>query len=442
MHGVFLSQSPQQIRKNYETTLAFFSTQKAQGRSLNLNLELGTKLCFAEFLIGQKEFVRAQDLIAEVRELAISDDFFAGYDHGKEAGVMSIADHNMVPGKKFFTWGTRDTSWRDALTDSDGPYIELMAGAYSDNQPDYSWLQPYEVRSFSMNWYPFRGIGGVKQANLEAAVNLEVTNNTATVGFCTTSAHPQAKMTLKAGQKVLLEETAAINPGKPYVKQVAVPAGTDPHDLLASISSGGQELVSYSPIRLESLPMPKPVTSPAAPAEIKTTEELYLTGLRSWQFHSPNVDPNPYWEEALSRDPGDTRVNTTLGMIAFRQARYEDAEKRLRKALERLTDQYHLAQGCGGGVLPGRHAQGGGQNRGSLRAFVQGHLGRGLEGPRLLRPGGDRHRARQHAGGAGIDGALDQRERGQHPGAELEGGSVAPLGAAQGCSAGAGDGGA
>jgi tetratricopeptide (TPR) repeat protein len=268
------------------------------------------------------------------------DDFFAGYDHGKEAGVMSIADHNVVPGKKFFTWGTRDTSWRDSLTDSDGPYIELMAGAYSDNQPDYSWLQPYEVRSFSMNWYPFRGIGGVKQANLEAAVNLDVTNNTATVGFCTTSAYPAAKMTLKAGQKVLLEETAAINPGKPYLKQVPVPAGADPHDLVASISSGGRQLVSYSPIRLEPLPMPKPVTSPAAPAEIATTEELYLIGLRAWQFHSPNVDPNPYWEEALRRDPGDTRVNTTLGMIAFRQARYEDAEKSLRKALERLTDQY------------------------------------------------------------------------------------------------------
>ena len=33
------------------------------------------------------------------------DDFFAGYDHGKEAGTMSVADHNIVPGKKFWTWG-------------------------------------------------------------------------------------------------------------------------------------------------------------------------------------------------------------------------------------------------------------------------------------------------------------------------------------------------
>jgi len=33
------------------------------------------------------------------------DDFYAGYDHGKEAGTMSVADHNIIPGKKFWTWG-------------------------------------------------------------------------------------------------------------------------------------------------------------------------------------------------------------------------------------------------------------------------------------------------------------------------------------------------
>ncbi len=72
------------------------------------------------------------------------DDFFAGYDHGKNAGIMSIADHNVVPGKKFFTWGNSPAGHAEdtLLTDSDGPYIELMSGAYSDNQPDYSWLAP------------------------------------------------------------------------------------------------------------------------------------------------------------------------------------------------------------------------------------------------------------------------------------------------------------
>ena len=72
------------------------------------------------------------------------DDFFAGYDHGKKAGIMSVADHHMVPGKKLWTWGNgaAGRQWDHILTDNDGPYIELMVGAYSDNQPDYSWLQP------------------------------------------------------------------------------------------------------------------------------------------------------------------------------------------------------------------------------------------------------------------------------------------------------------
>ena len=107
------------------------------------------------------------------------EDFFAGYDHGKEAGILSVADHHVVPGKKFWTWGNgpRGRMWDKILTDTDGPYIELMAGAYSDNQPDYSWLQPGETKSFRMCWYPFRDIKGVKEANLEGAVNLEVGTN-------------------------------------------------------------------------------------------------------------------------------------------------------------------------------------------------------------------------------------------------------------------------
>ncbi|MBN1361690.1 MAG: DUF5107 domain-containing protein [Sedimentisphaerales bacterium] len=271
-----------------------------------------------------------------------TDDFFAGYDHGKQAGLMSVADHHIVPGKKLWTWGNgpRGRMWDHILTDEDGPYIELMVGAYSDNQPDYSWLQPYEVKSFEMYWYPFRGIGGVKRANLDAAVNLDVNDGVAKVGFYATSARRRATVLLKAGDQTLLEETISIDPGKPYTNQVAVPAGVDEHDLRASLSADGKELVAYSPIRLQDEPEPEPVRSPARPEDIETNEELYLAGLRIEQFHDPSLDPDPYWEEALRRDPADVRVNTALGIRYLKKARYADAEKLFRKALERLTDKY------------------------------------------------------------------------------------------------------
>ncbi len=276
-----------------------------------------------------------------------ADDFFAGYDHGKHAGTMSVADHHIVPGKKFWTWGNgpRGRMWDKILTDEDGPYIELMVGAYSDNQPDYSWLQPFEVKSFSMFWYPFRQIGGVKNANLDAAVNLEIgAAGPVSVGFCTTAPHRGATVRVQAGGKAVLEESVDIDPGNPYVREVAVPPGTKAADIRASITAGGKELVSYTPIVLKPEPMPQPDRPPPPPGEIKTGEELYLTGLRVEQFHDPSLEPEPYWDEALRRDAGDARVHAALGIRQFKQARYAESEAHLRKALERLTAGYAAAR--------------------------------------------------------------------------------------------------
>jgi len=272
------------------------------------------------------------------------DDFFAGYDHGKNAGTMAIADHNVAPGKKFWTWGNGPAGRAEdtLLTDNDGPYIELMVGAYSDNQPDYTWLAPFETRMWTQYWYPFRDIDGVKNANTEAAVNLDVKDGKANLGFYTTAAYPNATVSLKLKDQVLLQEQTEISPAKPYVKQVSIPAGADQHDLVASISADGRELVSYSPVKLVPEPMPVPISPPPAPADIKTNEELYLTGLRIEQFHAPAASPDPYWDEALKRDPGDIRVNTAMAIDDIKAGMYPEAEAHLRTALARATNNYTM----------------------------------------------------------------------------------------------------
>jgi tetratricopeptide (TPR) repeat protein len=271
------------------------------------------------------------------------DDFFAGYDHGKHAGVMSVTDHNYAPGKKFFTWGNSPAGRAEdtLLTDSDGSYIELMTGAYSDNQPDYSWMAPEETRSWTQYWYPFRDIDGVKNANIDAAVNLEVKDGQIHLGFYSTSDRPAAEVTLRLKDQVLLHEQIAISPAKPWIKEIALPAGADEHDVQATLSDGGKELVRYSPVRLEKKPLPPPVVDPyPAPEKLATTEELYLTGLRAEQFHSPTSNALDYWQEALKRDPGDVRVNAAMGIDCVRAGRYQEAEIYLRKALERAAKDY------------------------------------------------------------------------------------------------------
>ncbi|MCX6577448.1 MAG: DUF5107 domain-containing protein [Candidatus Aminicenantes bacterium] len=272
-------------------------------------------------------------------------DFLAGYDHGKEAGVAFIGDHNFVPGKKLWTWGTGPEGrlWEKLLTETDGPYAELMFGAYSDNQPDYSWTQPYEIRTVRQTWFPIRKIAGIKAANKDAACNLAMTEKgTAAIGFYTPAEYRDAKVMLKSGEKTVFEEKIAIGPGRPYLKKdVALPSGIKEESLaLALLTSDGKELISYKTQKRPSAPMPSPVTPPAAPKDIPTIEELYLTGLRLEQFYNPALEPYPYYEEALKRDPDDYRLNTALGLLYLKRGMYQEAEEKLQRAVQRATKNY------------------------------------------------------------------------------------------------------
>jgi tetratricopeptide (TPR) repeat protein len=273
------------------------------------------------------------------------EDFSAGYDHGREAGVVHVADHHIVCGAKLWEWSPGPTGrmWDKILTDTDGPYAELMVGAWSDNQPDYSWIKPHEVKTFTQYWYPLREIGGCKNANLTAAANLELTaRGTASFGFNTTSQYDRARAVLAAGDRVLFEQTIDIAPDKPFRKEIEVSAGTRDTDLkVALLDAAGETLISYQPVEIErAAKLPETVKAPPAPKDIKTIEELYLTGLRVEQINNPRVNPFDYYEEALRRDPDDVRTNTMVGIDYARRMMYGQAEEHLRRAVQRLSAEY------------------------------------------------------------------------------------------------------
>jgi tetratricopeptide (TPR) repeat protein len=274
------------------------------------------------------------------------EDFVGGYDHGRHAGVVHVADHHVAPGKKFFEWGAgaEGQMWDKVLTETDGPYLELMTGAYSDNQPDYSWTEPYEVRTVKEYWYPVRELGGITAANLQAAVNLTVDpSHRARLAVNTTAPAEKVRVVLRAGDRVLVDEkVAAMGPERPFAKELALPEGVATDKLvLTAQAANGRELIRYRPPQPRPRgELPKPVEPPAPPAQVKSIEELYLIGLRLEQFHNPALEPDPYYAEALRRDPADVRSNTALGILYCKRGRFALAEKHLQAALVRLTHNY------------------------------------------------------------------------------------------------------
>ena len=272
------------------------------------------------------------------------DDFVGGYDHGIDAGTMIVSNHHIAPGKKFWTWsnGPRGKMWDKALTDTDGPALELMVGGYSDNQPDYSWLQPYESKYLKQYWYPIREIGGVKNASIEAAVNVEFpAPGKLFFGFNTTSLVENARAIAQIEGKTIFEQRIDIDPAHPFIKTIDIPLNTIQAGVkVALFSSDGRELISYQPVEKPELPFPEVTQPPKSPEEISSIEELYQTGLRILQFHSASFEPYPYYEEALNRDPGDYRVNTALGLLYLRRGMFGLAEKHLQAAVNRITQNH------------------------------------------------------------------------------------------------------
>jgi tetratricopeptide (TPR) repeat protein len=278
------------------------------------------------------------------------EDYFGGYNYGKKAGTVWVGNHYTEPGMKYWADGNNPAgrAINSRLTDDDGQYIEQMSGMFTDNQPDYSWIQPYEYKSESMNWFPIKDLEGLKYANSNGALNYELSNKSLVLRVNTTSPFTGAKIRVKDKGEILFEKVININPKYPFNIDIPVKSGLKEDDLdFALHDRNGNILLSYKPSEHHppDYPKPEPNKHLPAPSEIKTAEELYFDGLWLYQFHSIN-DPMPYFEEALKRDPGNYKVNTQLGIMNIQDFKWDEAEKHLRTAVSRATLHYMRPRDC------------------------------------------------------------------------------------------------
>ncbi len=280
------------------------------------------------------------------------EDFFGGYDYAAQAGLVHVANHHIAPGKKQWTWGNHEFgyAWDRNLTDArpNGefpPYIEIMAGVYTDNQPDFSFLQPGETKTWSQYWYPIQKIGPAQHANLEAATSLRVRDcggkRNATMlsfGIAVTKKFTRANIFLTAKGKKLFNATCDLTPSSPLLKEIQLPRDIGETDLLLRVlDSDGCEVISYRPKPHVKNEVPPPATEPAAPENISSNDELFITGLHLDQYRHATRSPVLYWREALRRDPLDARCNIGLGLWHFKRGEFGQAENYFRNAIERLV---------------------------------------------------------------------------------------------------------
>ena len=258
-------------------------------------------------------------------------DFFGGFDYVKNCGILHIADHHISPGKKMFTWGygSNADNWEKKLTDSDGQYAELMAGCYTDDQPDFSWISPYETKCFSQFWYPTQGIGYTTAASLDAAVAFDREKNELRVNV--TAKRDGLTVLLRgADGRVLLEETLDMSPSAVATFEVDFPK-----DELLSItilSAENEPLLEYTEEAPDYIHIPEKNKGIPLPDKIATPSELMNAGQHVDQYRDPLRKPDMYYLEALRREPNFLPALKAMGEFYVRSLRFEEALEYLDKA--------------------------------------------------------------------------------------------------------------
>ena len=274
-------------------------------------------------------------------------DFEGGYENDTKGGMLHVASHHFSPGKKQWTWGNGDfgRAWDRNLTDKDDkgifrPYIELMAGVYTENQPDFTWLMPYEEKQFFQYFMPYRELGVVKQASKDFVMNIEEVDDCKAQFKIMATSKKTVRVVLDGEDGIeYYNKVVTLSPEEVFVKTVKT--GTEHlSDLRLTIDRAEKPrmcpLLSWSAEPDEIRPIPDAAEVALSPQETKTIDQLYLTGLHLEQYRHATWSALDYYEEGLRRDPLDYRCNMQAGLWFLRRARFEKAGDYLKTAVKVL----------------------------------------------------------------------------------------------------------
>ncbi len=280
--------------------------------------------------------------------------FEGGYENDTQAGMLHVASHHFSPGKKQWTWGNGDfgRAWDRNLTDETTPeemkhwgidregfrpYIELMAGVYTENQPDFTWLMPYEEKMFTQYFMPYRELGVVKEASKDLVFNInEVGNDKVKFKVFATSKQVVCIILRNDNGEVYYKKEMTLSPEAVLTETVDVKGARFDEltfEIVKTFVYGQRTVLKWHAEADEIRPIPDSAEAALLPEQIKTNEQLFLTGQHLEQYRHATWLATDYYEEALRRDPNDIRSLNAMGLWYIRKGRFAKAEEYLRKAV-------------------------------------------------------------------------------------------------------------
>ncbi len=134
----------------------------------------------------------------------MEEDFYGIYHHNKNYGLVHVADHALVRGRKLWMFGNaRDGKiFIDLLSDESADYCEMQTGPFT-LQSDYRLLHPGRMYVQHDYWLPAANTGGFNHACREFVVKVDIINEKAVIALCSTVKLKDAQAVVKVQDRIV-----------------------------------------------------------------------------------------------------------------------------------------------------------------------------------------------------------------------------------------------
>lgn len=260
-------------------------------------------------------------------------DFFAGYWHDDDFGMVRYAPEDDKAGKKIWIWGlsAQGMIWEKLLTDNDGQYVEVQSGRLFNQNSEGSTFTPFKHRSFAPYatdvwteyWYPVLRTKGVVKANEYCALNVKNENGWLKV-YLSPVQSINENLVIKDGGTTIYSKAIQVSPLRLFADSVRVNA-----DLQNISVSVGEKLFWQGDTAAGVLARPKETPKDF---DWNSIYGLYVQG-KELMDQKLFDDANEKLEAVVSKDPNYLPALVKLAELKYRNHLYADAFALSRKAL-------------------------------------------------------------------------------------------------------------
>jgi Tfp pilus assembly protein PilF len=265
-------------------------------------------------------------------------DFFGGYYHNEDDGMIRYSSHDDKPGKKIWIWGLSGQGmiWDKMLSDNDGQYVELQSGRLFNQNAEPSTytpfkhtdFEPYATDTWKEYWYPVEHTKGVLKANEYGAFNMLYKDGSLKIYFSPVQSINDS-LIIKEGDKIVYAKFLQLQPLQTFSDSLQ--ANTDVKKLIAAL--GNNKLV-YSAGEQDDLQ--RPVETPKD-FDWNSAYGLYLQG-RDLMDEKLYAKAEIKLDSSLQKDHNFLPAFVQMAKLMYRNMRYEDALQLAKRALSINTE--------------------------------------------------------------------------------------------------------